>query len=225
MTAKMTKMISRLLSTHCLKRIWACKRMMAMNREMLRRITCENEAPTGKMILLKRMPMMSFLGGWRRLLWLFRRRECGRPVFCASLLEIGALLVLFLVWGGLGSLFGRPGGVRGIPFFGGQALRFPFLAVLEFLAFLFSKELLAFLSFFFPSFPWIFGSSPRIKNPCFLVGFLCCFPKKQGKEDQGGLSFPGFGCPKRKISPKFHARNGKKNISLCCGVALILSCS
>ena len=30
-----------------------------MNREMLRRITCEDESPTGKMTLLKRMPKMS----------------------------------------------------------------------------------------------------------------------------------------------------------------------
>ena len=60
----------------------------------------------------------------------------------------------------------------------------PFLALLEFLAFFFSKEFLAFFSVF-PFFPRDFRGRLRIKNPCFLGGFPCRFPKKQGREDQG----------------------------------------
>ena len=37
----------------------------------------------------------------------------------------------------------------------------------------------------FPSFPKDFRGSASTRNPCFFGGFPCCFPKRQGKEDQG----------------------------------------
>ena len=60
----------------------------------------------------------------------------------------------------------------------------PFLAFLEFLAFFPCEEFLVFLSVF-PFFSRDLGGSVGIKNPCFLGGFPCLFPKKQGKEGQG----------------------------------------
>ena len=60
----------------------------------------------------------------------------------------------------------------------------PVFVFLEFLAFFLSKEFLVFLRVF-PFFSKDFRGSLRIKNPCFLGGFPCRFPKKQGKEDQG----------------------------------------
>ena len=59
-----------------------------------------------------------------------------------------------------------------------------FLAFLDFLAFFFCKEFLAFL-IVFPLFPKNFRGSEERKNPCFFGGFPCLFLKKQGKEDQG----------------------------------------
>ena len=67
-----------------------------------------------------------------------------------------------------------------------------FLAFLDFLAFFFREEFLAFLSVF-PFFPRNFKGSKERKNPCFFGGFPCLFPKTQGKEDQGG-SVPGPPC-------------------------------
>ena len=45
----------------------------------------------------------------------------------------------------------------------------------------------------FPFFSRDFRGSVRIKNPCFFGGFPCLFPKKQGKEGQGGGG-EYFGC-------------------------------
>ena len=73
----------------------------------------------------------------------------------------------------------------------------PFLAFLEFLAFFLSKEFLAFFSVF-PFFPRDFRGSLGIKNPCFLGGFPCRFPKKQGKEDQGGHPMTVENGPSKK---------------------------
>ena len=66
-----------------------------------------------------------------------------------------------------------------------------FLAFLDFLAFFFCKESLAFL-LVFPFFPRNFRGSEERKNPCFFGGFPCLFPKKQGKEDQGFSIFPNY---------------------------------
>ena len=71
--------------------------------------------------------------------------------------------------------------------FGNVALQFPnllFLAFLVFLAFFLFKEFLAILSVF-PFFPKDFRGSASRRNPCLFGGFPCCFPKRQGKEDQG----------------------------------------
>ena len=60
-----------------------------------------------------------------------------------------------------------------------------FLAFLFFLAFfVVFKEFLAILSVF-PFFPKDFRGSASRRNPCRFGGFPCCFPKRQGKEDQG----------------------------------------
>ena len=61
-----------------------------------------------------------------------------------------------------------------------------FLAFLVFLAFFLFKEFLAILSVF-PFFPKDFRGSASRRNPCLFGGFPCCFPKRQGKEDQGVL--------------------------------------
>ena len=64
-----------------------------------------------------------------------------------------------------------------------------FLAFLVFLAFFLFEEFLAILSVF-PFFPNNFRGSESRRNPClFFGGFPCCFPKRQGKEDQGFLIY------------------------------------
>ena len=63
-----------------------------------------------------------------------------------------------------------------------------FLAFLGFLAFFLFKEFLAILSVF-PFFPKDSRGSASRRNPCFFGGFPCCFPKRQGKEDQGRKPF------------------------------------
>ena len=40
----------------------------------------------------------------------------------------------------------------------------------------------------FPFFPKDLGGSASISNPCFFSGFPCCFPKRQGKQDQGSAN-------------------------------------
>ena len=70
---------------------------------------------------------------------------------------------------------------------GCKKFQFPnllFLAFLVFLAFLLFKEFLAILSVF-PLFPKDFRGSAGRRNPCLFCSFPCCFPKRQGKEDQG----------------------------------------
>ena len=62
----------------------------------------------------------------------------------------------------------------------------PFLAFWDFLVFFVARNVLAFLSVF-PFFPRDFRDSEERKNPCFFGWFSLLFPKKQGKEDQGGL--------------------------------------
>ena len=62
----------------------------------------------------------------------------------------------------------------------------PFLVFLEFLVFCPYKEFLVFLSVF-PFFSRDFRGSVGIRNPCSFGGFPCHFPKKQGKEGQGGV--------------------------------------
>ena len=52
------------------------------------------------------------------------------------------------------------------------------------LPFSFSTKFLAILSVF-PFFPKGFRGSASRRNPCLFRGFPCCFPKRQGKEDQG----------------------------------------
>ena len=59
-----------------------------------------------------------------------------------------------------------------------------FLAFLVFLACFLFKEFLAILSVF-PFFPKDFRGLAGRRNPCLFGGFPCCFPKRQGKEDQG----------------------------------------
>ena len=59
-----------------------------------------------------------------------------------------------------------------------------FLAFLVFLAFFLFKEFLAILCVFL-FFPKDFRGSASRRNPCLFGGFPCCFPKRQGKEDQG----------------------------------------
>ena len=67
---------------------------------------------------------------------------------------------------------------------------------LLFLAFFLFKEFLVFLSVF-PFFPKDFRGSAGRRNPCLFGGFPRCFPKRQGKEDQGngsdGSGVPGSG--------------------------------
>ena len=58
--------------------------------------------------------------------------------------------------------------------------------------FLLLEEFLAFLSVF-PFFSKDFRVSEEMENPCFFGGFPCLFPKKQGKEDQGGDAGKGTG--------------------------------
>ena len=66
-----------------------------------------------------------------------------------------------------------------------------FLAFWVFLAFFLFKEVLAILSVF-PFFPREFRGSASRRNPCLFGGFPCCFPKRQGKEDQGIKFLPAI---------------------------------
>ena len=63
-----------------------------------------------------------------------------------------------------------------------------FIVCLDFLAFFFSGNSLSFLSVF-PFFSKDFRGSARVKILAFLVVFPPFFPKRQGKEDQGGRGY------------------------------------
>ena len=75
-----------------------------------------------------------------------------------------------------------------------------FLAFLVFLAFFLFKEFLAILSVF-PFFPKDFRGSAGRRNPCLFGGFPCCFPKRQGKEDEGLFRAKNHPHPRQQVDP------------------------
>ena len=72
------------------------------------------------------------------------------------------------------------------------------------------EEFLVFLSVF-PLFSRDFRGSVGIKNPCFVGGFPCLFPKKQGKEGQG----------RSRPSSRKNSRKGFGRISCELGSAIL----
>ena len=78
-----------------------------------------------------------------------------------------------------------------------------FLAVLDFLAFFFFKEILAFMSVFLLFFPRILGVRPREQILAVFVGFSLFFQNGKEKKIREVFIFVNFALPGLPFTPKF----------------------